>query len=324
MSRFMVDAQAALSFLVSNISYIETEVARTEYPEITYAQHIPIDYSAPDWVKSITYYSVDTAGQADWFHHAAKDIPLADVSRAKFEVGVEMAAIGYRYDLEELGQAMLVGMPLTSEKALAASRAAEMMLDSVAYIGDTRKNWTGLVNNASVTVVMAMDDGVQNGAVDSPRWEDKTADQIIRDINSALGGVFTESLTVEIADTILLPITAMNTIATRRLGPDSDRTVLDFIVERNVYTHQTGRPLTIRQVRQLETAGTGSTGRMVVYRRAPDVLKMHIPMSHRFLQVWQTGPLTFDVPGIMRTGPVDIRRPGAFRYVDGISGPAYQ
>jgi len=45
---------------------------------------------------------------------------------------------------------------------------------------------------------------------------------------------------------------------------------------------------------------------------------MHIPMRHRFLPVWQTGPITFDVPGIFRTGGVEIRRPGAFRYVDGI------
>ena len=57
---------------------------------------------------------------------------------------------------------------------------------------------------------------------------------------------------------------------------------------------------------------------MIAYRRDPRVLKLHIPMVHRFLPVWQTGPITFAIPGIFRTGAVEIRRPGAMVYVDGI------
>jgi hypothetical protein len=41
-------------------------------------------------------------------------------------------------------------------------------------------------------------------------------------------------------------------------------------------------------------------------------------MTHRFLPVWQTGPLVFDVPGIFRFAGVEIRRPKSVRYVDGI------
>jgi hypothetical protein len=39
-------------------------------------------------------------------------------------------------------------------------------------------------------------------------WNLKTADAIIDDVNNALTGVYTESLQVEMADTILLPIRA--------------------------------------------------------------------------------------------------------------------
>ena len=68
----------------------------------------------------------------------------------------------------------------------------------------------------------------------------------------------------------------------------------------------------------LDTAGASSSKRMVAYRRSPEVVKMHIPMPFRFLPAWQTGPLRFDVPGIFRVGGVDIRRPKAVRYLDGI------
>jgi hypothetical protein len=49
---------------------------------------------------------------------------------------------------------------------------------------------------------------------------------------------------------------------------------------------------------------------MVVYRRDPQVLKLHLPMPHWFLPVFQTGPMTLDIPGIFRVGSVEVRRPG--------------
>jgi hypothetical protein len=94
--------------------------------------------------------------------------------------------------------------------------------------------------------------------------------------------------------------------------------VLDYLATKNVYTQITGRPLTIRALRGLETAGQGGSGRMVAYRRDPQVLKMHIPMPHQFLPVMQTGPMVFDVPGIFRVAGLEVRRPKAVRYVDGI------
>ncbi len=71
-------------------------------------------------------------------------------------------------------------------------------------------------------------------------------------------------------------------------------------------------------MRGLETAGAAGVARMVAYRRNPQVLKLHIPMPHRFLPVYQDGPLNFVVPGVFRLGGLDIRRPKEIRYGDGI------
>jgi hypothetical protein len=57
---------------------------------------------------------------------------------------------------------------------------------------------------------------------------------------------------------------------------------------------------------------------MVAYRRSPDVLVMQMPMPFQFLPPWQQAPLLFEVPGIMRISGVDVRRPQAMRYGDGI------
>lgn len=315
MSFFLKDAQQALGFLIEQTSHIESEVYEIEYADIQYPSLVPVDESANEWAKSVTFFSMEKLGQAAWFHHMATDMRLADVARTKFEQGIEMAGIGYRYTLEELGQAMMIpGMNLSNERGDAARRAYEEFVDRVAMRGDTLKGWTGLVNDANVTRVDAANDGTGSSRL----WSAKTGDQIARDVNDALIGVYTGSNTVEMADTILLPHTALATAATKRMT-DTPMTVLDYLLQKNVYTLQTGQPLVVRGVLGLEDDGSGATGRMVVYKRDPRVVKLHIPMRHRFLPVWQTGPLTFDVPGIFRMGGVEIRRPGAFRYVDGIT-----
>lgn len=118
-------------------------------------------------------------------------------------------------------------------------------------------------------------------------------------------------------DTILLDQDSYALIATKRLDGTMTTTVLEHIQRANIYTIRTGRPLTIRAVFGLETAGAGATRRMVAYRRDPGVVKMHIPMPLRWLQAEQR-LLKFEVPGIFRVGGVEVRRKDAMRYVDGI------
>jgi hypothetical protein len=311
---FNFDAQQALGFLVSQTAHIEAQVAEVQYPDIQYPALIPVDTSANEWAKSVTYYSTNKVGQAGWFHHYAKDIHVADSERSKFEVGIEMADIGYRYTLEELGQAMMIpGMNLSGDRAMAAGRAYEEFVDNIAMNGDTEKSLSGLLDYPGITVVNAPADGDSSQA----DWEHKSADLILRDINLLLAGMWTNSKTIEMADTLLLPLAAMALLVSKRIA-DTNITVLAFVLANNIYTHQTGRPLTIRAVRGLENVGTGGAGRAIAYRRDPQVIKLHIPMTHRFLPVWQTGPLVYDVPGIFRLGGLEIRRPGAVRYLDGI------
>jgi len=317
---FTYDAQQqALGFLISQTASIEAQVYEIQYPDIQYPALIPVDTSANDWATGVMFFSVDKVGMADWFSHLAKDVPLADVDRQQFEHPIHMAAIGYRYTIQELGQALMIpGTNLSSDRAAAAVRAYEEFMDGIALRGvppsGNTKGMTGLINDPNVTAGNVANDG----AGGSTKWVDKTPTQIIRDVNALLTGVYEESLTVELADTLLLPVAQLDYIATTPRSDLTETTILEYLRRNNTYTAVTGQPLTIRAVRGLEVAGAGGTARMVAYRRDPQVVKLHLPMPHRFLPVWQTGPLVFDVPGIFRTGGVEIRRPKAFRYADGI------
>lgn len=307
--------QRSMNFLISQQSIIEPTVYQMRYQEIQYPNLIPVDTSAPEWINSVTYFSMDGVGQAQWFSGKAHDMPNVDLSREKFETGVHMAGIGYGYDLEELGKAQLLGMNLTSDKASLARRVSEEKIDQVAFGGEAAKGFTGLVNATTPTATTAPADGTGSATT----FASKTPDQVLRDINAQLAGMFTGTLGGEIADTLALPYSVLLDLSTRRIDAVNQTTILEWIERNNIYTRTTGQALTIRGLfGYLDAAGASSTKRMVAYRRSPDVLKLHLPMPFRFLPAWQTGPMRFDVPGVFRLGGVDIKRPKAVRYLDGI------
>jgi len=302
--------QQALSFLVSQTSYIEPTVVRLKYPELNYADFVPIDSSGNEWAKSITFFSIDQVGQANWFNANARDIPFADFTREKHEQGIEMAGIGYRYNLEELAQAMMLpNTNLTVERAASARRAYEEFCHNTALYGDARKNWLGLINHTAPAVINLTATWASYVTASTPA-------KILQDFNAIVTNIWQSSLTVEMADTALMPLSVMTMLSMTQL-PGTTTNLLGWLQANNLYTQETGRPMMIRGVRGLDTAGAGGTSRMIVYQRDPQVLKLHRPMSHRFLPVWQTAPIVFEVPGIFRLAGLEIRRPGAIRYADG-------
>lgn len=314
MANPLFDAQSALGFVVRQTSIIEPGVYATRYPDIQYRDLVPVDTSGSEFATSVTYYSSDRYGAADWINGNADDIPKAGTTRSKFETPVYTAGIGYGFGWEEIGRAQLLGINLQSEDAAAARRASEEMCDRVFLLGDATKGFQGLFDNSAVTPVAAVhgDWGSYNAAGAA------TPDQIVADVNNAILNVFFGTNTVSIADTLLLPWSKFQVIATTRMSSQTDESILSFIQRNNAYTATTGRPLTIRGLRGLDAAGVSGVPRMVAYRNTPEVLKAHMPMPHRFLPVFQSGPLRWDVPGVMRLGGLDIRLPKEVNYTDGI------
>ena len=305
----LFDAQAAMGFVVSQTTHVETEVNEIVYPDIQYPALIPVDTSAHPFAQTVTYYSSDKFGQAGWINGNSDDIPMAGTERAQHKTSVYTAGIGYGWGWEEVNIAMMLGIPLQSDDTAAARRAYEEMVDTVMLYGDEEKGFSGLIDNPGVTAVPA---GV--GEWDATATDE---DDILKDVNDALMGQYAGTAFTSLSDTLLLSIERLNLLATTRLG-DTTTTVLKFLQENNTYTFQTGQRLTIRGIRGLSTAGESGTQRMIAYRRSPQVLKAHIPMPHRFLPVYQDGPLHWKVPGVFRLGGLDIRRPAEVRYVDGI------
>lgn len=294
----MLDAQAALGFVVSQSSHIEREVMAIPYPEIRYAEMVPVDTSANPFAASVTFFTQDQVGRAKFMNGKGDDVPLANIMRSKFEQGILDAGIGYEFSLTEIGQAQMMGMSLTNEGAAAARLAYEQLVDEVTLNGadgiEGLYNTTGIASAASAATFLV-----------------GTPAQVLGAINTALTAIMVDTNGADLANTVVLPIAAYAALATRQLDATSDVTIMDFIMRSNIYTARTGQPLLIVADHRLTT-------KMVVYKRDPSVLKLHMPMPLRFLPP-QYVNLSVRVPGMFRFAPLSIRRPKAVRYVTAVA-----
>ena len=291
------DMQAALGFVLSQRSQIETEILKKEYPAIRYPEFVPVDTSANPYAASVTFFSQDSQGKAKMMNGKGDDVPLVNVQRQKFETTVGTAGIGYCFSLEEIGAAQMTGQALSSDGAEAARMAYEQLVDEVAMVGANGDD--GLLTMAGIDEVAA-----------SKTIVTSTPDEILTLVNNQLADIEADTLGIELVDTIIFPLVLAGQFE-RRLGDGSDVTILDFISRANRYTRRTGQPLRIEFDHRLTT-------KAVLYRRDPAVLKMHMPMPLEFIAP-QAVNLEVKVLGMFRFSPVNIRRPKAMRRITGLA-----
>jgi hypothetical protein len=290
---------ANLAFVVSQAAHIEQQVLERKYPQITYMNDVPVDTSAHPFAKTITFFANDNVGTAKVLNGHGDDVPMANVDITKFDAPVFLAGIGYSFSLEEVGQAQMLGMNLDAMGANAARFAYEKFVDAATYTGAGLPGVTGLYNSAAVTPVAA-----------TGLFSALTPDQVLTNLNTLIGGAFSTTLGVEMVNTVRLPLAVFTDLTTRRVT-DTNMTVMQFVREANVYTAQTGQPLDIK-------ADFRITNRAVAWMKDPEVVKLHMPMPLRFLPL-QARNLEYYVPGMFRMAGLDIRRPAAVRYMDGVA-----
>lgn len=321
----LVNDAAALAFVQLQARNINTRVYQTRYPEYDFARLIFVESGGNPWAPGVMTFTSSDSGKARLLTAYSKDMPKAEVGQDSELRTFKLAGIGYDYNIEEVNTALaVVGGSLTDRKAAAARRAYAKFMFQTAITGiPDLPGSTGLVNYTGVTATTAPADGTDS----TPAWVtaagvgNKTPAQIVRDINIGIMGIYGDTYQTELADTVMLPLAAYVYIAQTPYSLATQETILSFIQRTNLYTLQTGRPLNfvVPPDGILDTAGVGGVGRMVVYKNDPEYVRLHLPMPHQFLPVYQDGWGHFEVPGIFRTGGVEILSTQAVRYVDGIT-----
>lgn len=319
----MVDAQT-LSLLGTETLRINNRVYEARYPSWDFSRLVSVNTSGGEWSGGTLTFTSDMSGKMDWQSTGAKDVPLAHVSQDYQTMVHRDAALGYEWhigEVQRLAQTPAEISNLVERRARACRRLADKFLYDLTLVGDSRKGMSGMINNAAVPLVTLPNDGVGGVTywVNAAGVGTKTPEQIVRDINLVINGVYSGTFGTILADTLMLPKSALTYIAATPYSAVTMETILSFVARTNRYTLETGRELRIIGIDELEVAGTAGEGRMFAYYNAEDFVQLHLPMPFRFFPIYQDGPFSFAVPGLLRTGGVEFLAPDAAAYSDGVT-----
>lgn len=251
-----------IGFIRNQANIINTRVYEIEYPVMDYASILPVNTNYPEWAAGVDTYVGDKVGAAAWQSGYAKDVPMADVTLQMVSSQFAMYAVGYHWNIEEIGKASFARYPLTAQKAEAARFAGEVFVWESALTGGGHPGWTGFINSQYVTPVAAPSTGT---ASPNTAWVlnngtgNKTPAQIVAELNSLVMGSpsTTGVLTSLLADTILLPPLALNYLVSTPYGVTSpNQNILQYFIANNEYTRRTGRPIRVQELPVLSTAAT--------------------------------------------------------------------
>lgn len=315
MNKFKIVSQrldaAESVFFARQLEHILTQTQEVDYPELKARTLIPINTESPSGTTSITYRQYDKVGIAKFVANYAEDLPRVDILGQEFTSKVRTLGDSFGYTVQDIKRAQITGMSLDQKKAQVAREAALRAENKAAFLGDSRYGMAGLLTCANMTIVTLLADGT--GA--SKKFSTKTADQIIRDVEAILNAPSEATNDIETPDTIGFPVRLYNILKSKKVGVDSGMTVLKFLRENNPGVN-------FVKINELKNLGdSGTTDRIITYRRDPSKLEMHIPQDFEMLPPQERG-LEFVVNCYQEFGGVTIYKPLSIAYADGAGADA--
>lgn len=277
------------------------------FPEYKALQLIPMGEDVDPGAETIRYESFEDVGIAQLLASYSDDVPRADVKGKENRSPVKPLASSYAYNLQEIRAAKMAGKPLVQRKANAAKRAIDYKQNLIGFFGDSATGLLGLVNNPNIQEYTVPADG----AGSAKTFVSKTADLMLRDMNGVCNQIFSVTMGVHSATTLLLPLAQYTRVATTMMGVNANETVLSFFLKTQPFCKE------VTWLNELKLAGAASTDRMIAYMKSPDVLTLEIPQPFEQLPVQEEG-FEFVTYCHQRTGGVIVYYPLAICFGDGI------
>ena len=293
-------------FFARQLEAIKAQTYDVKRANLNALQLMPVSTDVPEGATTITYRQYDTVGMAKVIANYANDLPRADVTGKEFTSNIRSIGNAFGYNTQEIRSAIFAGVNLPARKAMAATRAHQEKINALAFTGDADHGLPGLISNTNVPEVTLLADGTGSAKT----FASKTADKIVRDVNSLINKIISQSKGVHRATEVWMPVEQYALIATTQNSTASDTTILAFL-------QQVHPGVTFRQVVELDGAGASSADRMYAIENSRDNWAIEIPMMMKMYSPQQKG-LEFEVPVESRFGGVIIEYPLAFAFADGI------
>lgn len=300
MSDFRMD-EAGL-FLERQLEHIRPQVFEIAYADIKYPTLLPVTSEAGQGAQTFTFRIMDSTGEFKLLADAADDLPRSDISQVEKSINIRSFGGSFGYTVQELRAAQMANIALEQRRASAVRRAYEEKVEAVAMFGESSVGLAGFFNNSTVDVIAT--DRWFTGSTASG-----TSQDMLELLNHGVSAIINASNMKEQPDTILLAYEDYNKISTTRNSDSSDVTVLEYFLRTNPYIRN------VEPINQLDASNSVlNTNRMVVYKRDPEKVQLHIPQPLELFPPQQRG-LEFIVPAHARVGGVALYYPKSVIYV---------
>lgn len=284
------DSQRGMQIIISNLEAMKEAIVDVKYSDIFWPQHIPtasIDTSINPGASYASYRVRDRRGKGTFRAKNTNNVPVVGQTIDKVSVNLENSGVSAVFDNQDVREYNLgyYGGNLTTEYTKYMREASERHIEGVFFFGDANVDYKGFINAPLVPVTTAI-----NGAGGSSLWINKTADEIIKDVNDGLATVWKNSELRHLPSRVVLPPEQYGLIAGTKAGiQGNDWTILRYIQENNIFTNMTGRPLEVLPLIYLTGAGTApaDSDRMRIVTFEEENFWMPMPLPFEFLDPQQ-------------------------------------
>lgn len=310
-------ANDAYTFLIKELEKIDDKI-REPLSGTDWVRDMPV-ITGGGLVESIAGIDVtygSSGGIEDnLIYEAANEIPVIQAEMSKHVAKTYNFAEYMSFSTLEMEKMRMVGRDPETFLNRGIRLHCDKTVDRNVYVGFTRTGSTGLVNNPDIDRMSAQP---RTAGGTNTTWAEKSADDILRDINRVLSSVWHKCDCSQDAlpNHILVPVEQFGALVTRKVSDDSERSILTYVLENNL-TNQQGGKLVISPCKWLKEAGTGGTDRMVVYMNDVERICYHLTQPLKRMQTEYAG-MRVRIPYMCQFSEVRFLYPDTVAYMDGI------
>lgn len=315
-------SQTAAELAVSIFDQVNSTFMDVLYAEHLWRQVVPADQvkgdinpGAHNFVQPIR----DRTGSAQFMGKGAspRNIPRVGLTLGAVTIPMAWSATSAGITNEDARVYEHGGLgSLSTDLGGVMRQAMENLLESSVFFGAPEVGFEAWMSYTGVTATTAANTGTGS----STHWHDKTAAQMVSDVNTAIQKVYDDSRTIFIPNTMYLPPAQFGLLATTPMVIGSVNlatSALEYLKKNNVYTALTGKELQIKSIRYLKGSGAGATDRMVFQDVNAKYQFLPFPLPFRM------GPPVPEALGAsfyaeQKFGSYAVLQKGTMLYVDGI------
>ncbi len=314
---------SAMELAISIYTDVDREFWDTQYPTHQWRDVLTEDMILDSINPGATTYGAFTrnrAGAAAFTGNiSANNIPMVSQTAGMITVPLQNSAVGARITNEDARQWNFgFNAELAQDLGEAMRVACDNLIESTVFFGDVSVGFRGFVNYEGVTIVNALP-----GASGETEWASKTAQEMIKDVQTNIASAWDETRGVFLFNVVYLPMAQFAMLANTpfTLGTGGSQasfgSALQYLKTNNIYTNLIGRELEIIPIRYLSNAGVGGSARMVLQQRDRRNQGLPFPLPYS-VQAPVPEPLGAAFYAEQKHGSYFMRQTLATRYVDGI------